>query len=113
RRDTLEKKAVALADIEKTVIAELDDIQKNMLEKSRKLRDERIVTATNTDEILQGVEKGCFVKADWCGCRECEDKVKEIAQATSRVMVEGETVTGKCAVCGKEAKHVVIFARAY
>ena len=40
-------------------------------------------------------------------------KVKEVAQATSRVMVDEEGVPEKCAVCGKPAKHKVVFARAY
>ena len=48
-----------------------------------------------------------------CGCRECEDKVKEYAQATSRVMLDEEGVPEKCAICGKPAKHKVVFARAY
>ena len=113
RRDTLEKKAVSLDNLAETIANELKDIQKYMLEKSRKMRDERIVTATDLDGILNGVENKCFVKADWCGCRECEDKIKEVAQATSRVIADGEPITGKCAVCGKEAKHTVYFARAY
>ncbi len=113
RRDTLDKKAVSLDGLVDTVKAELDDAQKNMLEKSRKMRDERIVTATSVEEILQAVENKCFVKADWCGCRECEDKIKEETQASSRVLADGERVTGKCAVCGKEAKYTVYYARAY
>jgi prolyl-tRNA synthetase len=58
------------------------------------------------------VDGGNFVKAGWCGCRECEDKVKAYASATARVFAEGES-TEKCAICGKKAEHVVIFARAY
>jgi prolyl-tRNA synthetase len=58
------------------------------------------------------VESGNFVKAGWCGCRDCEDKVKEETGATARVFAEGESKE-KCAVCGKEAKHVIVYARAY
>ena len=60
----------------------------------------------------RGVEGGNFVKAGWCGCRECEDKIKELTAASARVIVESEH-TEKCACCGKEAKHVDLFARAY
>ncbi|MBQ3571389.1 MAG: hypothetical protein IJA15_01030, partial [Clostridia bacterium] len=45
--------------------------------------------------------------------RECEDKVKEYAQATSRVMTEEECEGEVCAICGKPAKKKVYFARAY
>ncbi len=113
RRDTLEKIEVAIDGIETTIVALLDEIQKNMLEKSRERRDAKIVSAETLDEILAGVEGKNFVKAGWCGCRECEDKVKEYAVATSRVMVDEEGVPEKCAICGKPAKHKVVFARAY
>ncbi|MDE5896536.1 MAG: proline--tRNA ligase, partial [Clostridia bacterium] len=50
--------------------------------------------------------------AGWCGCRACEDKVKEFAQATARVLDNHHTES-KCVVCGKAAKSTVFFARAY
>lgn len=112
RRDTLEKFTLPLDGIETAVSELLDKIQKDMLEDSRKRRDERIVRAKSLEELLAGVENKNFVKAGWCGCRECEDKVKEYAAATARVTVEGEE-SETCAVCGKKAKHTVIFARAY
>ena len=86
---------------------------KVMLAKSKANRDARIVEADSLDGILKGVEGKNFVKAGWCGCRECEDKVKEFASATARVMIDQEGVPEKCAICGKPAKHKVIFARAY
>ena len=68
--------------------------------------------ADSIDGILKGVDGHNFVKAGWCGCRECEDKIKEMTGATSRVIVDGESAE-VCAVCGKPAKHKVVFARAY
>lgn len=112
RRDKLEKSEYALADIVSSVKTLLETVQKDMLEAARSRRDKRIVYATDMAGILAGVEGGNFVKAGWCGCRECEDKVKAETAATARVYAEGETAE-KCAVCGKKAEHVVIFARAY
>lgn len=113
RRDTLEKSNIALDSIAENVKNLLEVIQKDMLESSRKRRDAKIVHADSLDGILKGVEGQNFVKAGWCGCRECEDKVKETAAATARVMCDEEGVPERCAVCGKPAKHNVIFARAY
>ena len=76
------------------------------------LSELRIVYADDMKGILAGVDGGNFVKAGWCGCRACEDKVKEETGATSRVIVEGESAE-KCAVCGKPAEKVIIYARAY
>ena len=88
-------------------------IQKDMLVKSTKMRDSKIKEAGSTKEIVDGVEGQNFVKANWCGCRECEDKIKAETAATSRVIV-GDAEEGEvCAVCGKKATKKVLFARAY
>ncbi len=113
RRDTLEKSTVSLESLAETVTKLLDTIQKDMLEASRARRDKKVVHADTLQGILDGVEGQNFVKAGWCGCRECEDKVKEFASATARVMCDEEGVPERCAICGKPAKHNVIFARAY
>ena len=112
RRDTLEKNEYTLDNLTDSVVALLGTVQKDMLEAARVRRDGRIVYADDLDGILNGVEGGNFVKAGWCGCRECEDKVKAKTAATARVYAEGET-SEKCAVCGKKSKHTIIFARAY
>ena len=112
RRDTFEKMELPLGNAAESVKTLLATVQKDMLESARKRRDGRIVYASDMKEILAGVEAGNFVKAGWCGCRECEDKVKEETAATARVYAEGESAE-KCAICGKEAKHVIVFARAY
>lgn len=112
RRDTTEKIMTDVSGVENTVSELLNTIQKDMLNAARARRDGRIVYADCMDDILKGVDGGNFVKAGWCGCRECEDKIKEATAASARVYAEGETAE-KCAVCGKKAEHMVIFARAY
>jgi len=112
RRDTCEKAEYPLSDMDKTVIFMLNTVQGDMLNAAKIRRDGRIIYAKDLKGILNGVEKGNFVKAGWCGCRECEDKVKAETAATARVFAEGEK-SETCAVCGKKALHTVIFARAY
>ena len=112
RRDTCEKCELSLADAENAVKELLGEISGNLYNKAKKRMDERIVNANTLQELLDGVNGGNFVRAGWCGCRACEDKVKEFAQATARVMDEANTAE-KCVTCGKEAKHTVFFARAY
>ena len=113
RRDTLEKTAISMDGLDQSLATLLDTVQKDMLVKARERRDKKVVEADSLEGILNGVENQNFVKAGWCGCRECEDKVKETASATARVMCDEEGVPEKCAICGKPAKHKVIFARAY
>ncbi|MGN0818679.1 MAG: proline--tRNA ligase [Candidatus Coproplasma sp.] len=112
RRDTCEKASYDLENVVSDVQNLLSTVQKDMLEAARARRDERIVDADTMDELLAGVEGGNFVKAGWCGCRECEDAVKAKTAATARVYAE-EDSHENCVVCGKKAKHTIIFARAY
>ncbi len=112
RRDTLEKQEYALGDAE-AISTLLNDVQINMLEKSRKMRDSKIKVADTLEGIFEAVETKNFVKAPWCGCRDCEDKIKEKTQATSRIISEDKADNKVCAVCGKKAEKIVVYARAY
>ena len=112
RRDTLEKSECTLAGAAETVKDLLRDISENMYARAKARMDARIVSADSLDALLAGVEGGNFVRAGWCGCRACEDKVKEFAQATARVL-DKEHTAKTCVVCGKKAESTVIFARAY
>ncbi len=112
RRDNFEKITFSLDELS-SVPALLDTVQKDMLEKSRRIRDSKVVDAVSLTEILSGVENKNFVKAAWCGCRECEDKIKTETAATARVIVADAEADDVCAVCGKKATKKVLFARAY
>ncbi len=112
RRDTCEKCELDSETAEKTICALLGEISGNLYKKAEQRMHERIVNADTLDGLLKGVDGGNFVRAGWCGCRACEDKVKEFAQATARVM-DKENTAEKCVVCGKPSVHTVFFARAY
>ncbi len=112
RRDTLEKGELPLENAEKGVKALLHEIAENMYDTAKKRMEQRIVDAETLDELLDGVNRGNFVRAGWCGCRECEDKVKEFAQATARVYAKEDTAK-TCVACGKKSAHTIVFARAY
>ncbi|HXK90376.1 MAG TPA: proline--tRNA ligase, partial [Thermosynergistes sp.] len=59
-------------------------------------------------------EKEGFIKAMWCGERECEDNVKAETGATTRcIPFEQEHLADHCVYCGHPAKHMVYFAKAY
>ena len=99
------------AEVEKL----LDDIQKNLLIKARERRDSKTTVATDMETFEKNLnENPGFVKAMWCGDRACEDAIKEKTGATSRCMpFEQEHLSDKCICCGKEAKYMVYWGRAY
>ncbi len=112
RRDTCEKDVSSLSDAENAVTELLRAVSENLYARAEKRMRERIVPAETLGQLLDGVNGGNFVRAGWCGCRACEDAVKETAQATARVMAE-ENTAKTCVVCGKPSVHTVFFARAY
>ena len=115
RRDTHEKVTVSLDEIETKVSELLDTIQHDMLERARAHRDSHTYVATTYDEFVKTInEKPGFVKAMWCGEQACEDKIKEDTAATSRCMpFAQENLSDKCVCCGKPAKKMVYWGRAY
>ena len=114
RRDTLEKETLPLDGIEETVEKMLEDIQKNLLEKARKYREEMTTTADTYEEFKEKIENGGFILAHWDGTPETEEKIKEETKATNRCKpFEGDTTPGVCMVTGKPSARRVIFARSY
>ena len=104
RRDTLEKIQVSFDDVVSEVTMLLDVIQKDMFEKAKVRRDSMIYEANTYDELLDiAKNRQGFVKINWCGSEECENKIKEDTSMKSRCLIEDEDVTGPCTVCGKKA----------
>ncbi|MBO5451654.1 MAG: proline--tRNA ligase [Lachnospiraceae bacterium] len=115
RRDTREKIECALDDVETEVLKLLDIMQVEMLERAREHRDQHTYVAKTMDEFEKIFnEKSGFVKAMWCGNRECEDIIKEKLAVTSRCMpFEQENLADTCVCCGKPATKMVYWGRAY
>ncbi len=116
RRDTQEKIAINLSDVETRVVDILKDIQENMYLCAKKNREEHTYSAETYEEFKKLFDRNnYFVKARWCGSRSCEESIKEELSVSSRCMPFGEqdNVNGECIYCGKKAKHMVIFGKAY
>ena len=86
-----------------------------MLERARAHRDAHTYEATTMDEMKDIADnKPGFIKAMWCGDRACEDAIKEQAGVTSRCMpFKQEHLSDTCVCCGKPAKTLVYWGKAY
>lgn len=116
RRDTREKITTeADSDVASTVASLLDTIQNDMYERALERREKLTFEAHNLDDVKKIMEtQPGFVKAMWCGDEECELKMKEIKGTKSRCILENaEKIDDKCVVCGKEAKHLVVWGIQY
>lgn len=116
RRDTREKINVsANCDIVETVKNLLNDIQTNLFNRALARREELTYECKTLEEVekIMNTKPG-FVKAMWCGDEACELKMKEIRGTKSRCILEHEkAIDNKCVVCGKPAKHLVVWGIQY
>ena len=117
RRDTREKIVVSLDEIETKLGEILETIQKDMYDRAKAFLDSHIDFAETMDEMNEKFNtKRGFIKAKWCGSAECEDEIKAATGgATTRCICKEDQVKDgdTCIFCGKQAKHVVYFGKAY
>ncbi len=115
RRDTREKITISLDALETKLSEILALMQREMLERARVHRDAHTYTALDYEEFKDAVaNKPGFIKAMWCGEEACELKIKEDTTATSRCMpFEQEALSAHCVCCGKPAKTLVYWGKAY
>ena len=115
RRDTREKIVAAIPELAAKVGEVLTTMQSDMLERARKHRDSHTYDATTYEEFVKTInEKPGFVRAMWCGDQACEDKIKEDTTATSRCMpFKQDHIADTCVCCGKPAKALVYWGKAY
>ena len=115
RRDTHEKTAASLAELEKEVPELLERIQGDMFRRAEAHRDAHTYDVTTMDEFAETVKnRPGFIRAMWCGSRECEEKIKEMTGATSRcIPFKQEKIADRCVCCGKPASKMVYWGIAY
>ena len=116
RRDNREKTFVSLDKLEETVEQLLKAFGENLYKIAYENREKRTYDCTTIDEINQKLaENGDgFVRAMWCGDEECEDKVKELTGVGSRcIPFEQKNLSDKCVCCGKPAKQMIYWGKAY
>ncbi len=112
-----EKQDVSFEDLAEKINDLLkNEIPKGMFEKAAANRTNKTYQCKTIEEINAALtEKGDgFVEAMWCGDEACEDKVKELTGAGSRcIPFEQHEISDKCVCCGKPAKCMVLWGKAY
>ena len=115
RRDNRRKSFVAIADLIAETKKGLEDLATALYEKALENRRNRTWTVSTMDELKEIADtKSGYIRAMWCGDLECELKLKEEADVSSRCIPFGEEACGdKCVCCGREAKKLVYWGKAY
>ena len=115
RRDTGEKKAVALNKVDDEVVSLLDKIQSNMLKNAGKVLKDSIVKVEKFSEAKKAIKEKKIVFAPWCGLPSCEEDFKDkVAGAKSlNSPFKQPAVPNKCFNCVKKAQYWFYFGKSY
>lgn len=114
RRDTLEKIKYPISEVVDKLDDLFNDIQDNMYNTALKRRNSMIYEANSWEEFSDiATNKPGFIKANWCGELECENKIKDEFNMKSRCLIEDEEIHTDCVVCGKKARYRLYFGRQY
>lgn len=115
RRDNREKYFVSLDNLETEIPKLLDTVQDSLFQAALARRANMTYTAKTLDELKDIADnKPGFIKAMWCGSRECEEKLKEYAGVSSRcIPFEQEHIADTCVCCGKPADKMLYWGKAY
>ena len=115
RRDNGEKIVVSLDELEDKIPQLLAAVHEGMFNKALERRNQMTYDAHNSEEMKEIADnKPGFIRAMWCGERECEDALKESVGVTSRcIPFNEEQLSDTCVCCGKPAKHMLYWGKAY
>ena len=110
KRNDYTKQTIELnSNIEEVISKLLDQIQDEMYNKALEHLNDNTHETKDYNELKNILEtNGGFVKVPWCKELDCELKIKEDINATSRCIV-GENTKDKCICCGKDSKCDVYF----
>ncbi len=115
RRDNREKKVLPLDAVVTAVREEMDLLTKALYAKALENREKRTFQALDMEELKKiASEQSGYIKAMWCGDEACENKIKEEADLSSRCMpFNAESISDRCVCCGRPAKALVYWGKAY
>ncbi len=107
------RRAVAIDGIVAEVAAALDEVQKSLFQQAKAFLEAHIISATTREEAVAAIaSRSGFVRVVWCGDAACEQTLRHVTGASPRLIAD-DSPSGHCVACGKEARHVVYYARAY
>jgi prolyl-tRNA synthetase len=106
---------VPLAGAPARIADMLRAMQKDLLERARRFRDENSRSVDSYDEFKKQIdEPGGFLWAHWDRTRETEDRIAAETKATIRCIPSNRpTEKGRCVLTGRPSEGRVVFAKAY
>ncbi len=117
-RDTREKQTISIKNLSK--IKKLgEDFDNRLKSKADKFMKNKIINCKTKQEIKKAIENKKIARVNFCSIDKSGEKCAEFIEKEINSEVRGilankkEKPTGKCIICGKNAKEIVYIAKAY
>ena len=118
RRTGGKKESLPVGGIAERLLAEMDRMQRYLLEAAIARREEHTIRNVTKPQFLEFMERdGGFAYGGFCGNGACEAEIKEQTKATIRVLPDAEfrspTPPATCMWCGRPSVAEAVWAKAY
>ena len=115
-RVTREKTVVSLDNLTEAVRAALEKVHDELYQRALENRNNRTYDAHSYEEFLDiAANRSGYIRAMWCGDTACEEKLKDVTGGVKSrcIPFTEDHLADTCVCCGKKAKKVMYFAKAY
>jgi prolyl-tRNA synthetase len=118
RRTGGKKESLAIGGLPQRILAEMDRMQRELLETSRDRREANSIRGVSKAQFLEFMARdGGFAYGGFCGSADCEAEIKDQTKATIRVLPDEEfrskPAPTTCMWCGRASASEAVWAKAY
>jgi prolyl-tRNA synthetase len=106
---------VKLSEIKKKVPNLLEEIQKNLFERSKKLFESKIEKADSLNKLKKIIEDKKVGIVPMCGEGKCEESMKAETKGAKALFIsdKDKVKSEKCIICGKKADYFIYAGKSY
>jgi prolyl-tRNA synthetase len=115
RRDSLKKEVVKISELDKKIPSILEDIQKSLLEKSKKLFESKVEKVETFDKLKKLIEDKKVGIVPMCNKESCEEKMKAETKGAKALFIADEKLKKgeKCIICDENADYLIYAGKSY
>jgi prolyl-tRNA synthetase len=118
RRTGGKKESLAMGGLPERMLAEMDRMQRELLETARDRREANSIRGVSKAQFLEFMARdGGFAYGGFCSSSDCEAEIKDQTKATVRVLPDEEFRSNPapttCMWCGRPSASEAVWAKAY
>jgi prolyl-tRNA synthetase len=110
-----EKVEIPVAGLADRVAQLLTEFQARLFGRALRMRESYSVEVSTREQLLAAFAEGknALAHGPWCGADDCEAEVKDASKGATIRVIGDDPTDSECAACGRPARSMVYWARAY